>query len=391
MNKKRKRLINMTNSLIKEDFEQVSNRKAIVGVLTTPKKSGMYPLPERKDSKIKMEMTAAAIEKGIFMYFFYPNGFDLDKQTVIGHTYKNMNNKKGEWVRGMFPIPDIVYNRLSYRRNEAQKEVQKLLFMLKMNPFICLFNSRFLNKWEVYNALANNSLSEDLVPETRLFNKNNLSTLLIKYQELFIKPINSSIGKGIIKIQRQTDSNCYSYKSVNSDDKWNSCNSINQLYRQLKSIINYEDKYVIQKGIDLAKLNDRVFDLRTEVQKNGQGQWVFTGAGVRIAAPHKFVTHVPNGGSKAKYNEVIKMVFGSSVKEDLDRQLMNICRTIPYVLEKTLAVSLGIMSIDIGIDKTGLMQVIEVNSKPASFDEDDIRKKHLDNLTEYFLYLVNNK
>jgi len=69
--------------------------------------------------------------------------------------------------------------------------------------------------------------------------------------------------------------------------------------------------------------------------------------------------------------------------------LMNISSIIPYVLEKSLALSLGIISIDIGINKSGIMQVIEVNSKPASFDEYDIRKRHLSNLNEYFLYLVN--
>jgi hypothetical protein len=36
--------------------------------------------------------------------------------------------------------------------------------------------------------------------------------------------------------------------------------------------------------------------------------------------------------------------------------------------------SLGVLSLDIGVDESGIMWVIEVNSKPASFDEDDIRK-----------------
>jgi len=389
MNKKLKNTKKISDSDYSgTNFKKVIKNKVIVGVLTTPKKSGIHPLPEGKDSKLKREMVDAATEKGIFMYFFYPQDFSWAKETVIGHTCSYPNSKKGEWVRGMFPLPDIVYNRLSYRKNESQREVQDLLFRLENNSNIYLFNSRFLNKWEVHNTLSHNSLSIDLVPETQLFNKDNLGGLLNKYPELFIKPTNNSIGKGIIKIKHKFD-DCYLFQQADSKTKWNRCTSINQLYRSLKSIINYEDKYMIQKGIDLATFNGRVFDLRTEVQKDGKGKWVFTGVGVRIAARGKFVTHVPNGGSKADYNEIIKRVFGYAIKEDLDRQLMNISSIIPYVLEKSLALSLGIISIDIGINKSGIMQVIEVNSKPASFDENDIRKRHLSNLNEYFLYLVN--
>jgi len=148
-------------------------------------------------------------------------------------------------------------------------------------------------------------------------------------------------------------------------------------------------KCLIQQGIDLATTGKRVFDLRTEVQKNDQGKWVFTGVGVRVAAPGKYVTHVPNGGSRAEYTKVIKKVFGTttSINEKLEQQLANITSTVPRVLEKNLGINLGILSIDIGIDKNGLMQVIEVNSKPSSFDESDIRNKHLENLNKYFIYL----
>lgn len=388
MDKRLKNTKNIPDSDSKTHFKKIKKNKAIVGVLTTPKTSGNHPLPERKDSKLKREMVDAATEKGIFMYFFYPQGFNWAKETVIGHTCSYSNSKTGEWERGTFPLPDIVYNRLSYRKNESQREVQDLLFKLEMNPNIYLFNSRFLNKWEVHNTLSRNSLSVDLVPETQLFNKDNLGCLLKKYPELFVKPTNNSIGKGIIKIKHRFD-DCYLFQQVDSETKWNRCNSTNQLYRSLKSTINNEDKYMIQKGIDLATFDGRVFDLRTEVQKDGKGKWVFTGVGVRVAARGKFVTHVPNGGSKADYNEVINRVFGYAIKEDLDRQLMNISSVIPYVLEKSLALSLGIISIDIGINKTGIMQVIEVNSKPASFDENDIRRRHLNNLNDYFLYLVN--
>lgn len=124
------------------------------------------------------------------------------------------------------------------------------------------------------------------------------------------------------------------------------------------------------------------------MQKNGQGNWQFTGSAVRVAATGKFVTHVPNGGSKRDYHLTVKQVFGYSreILAELDRQLKTICKLVPKILEEKLGINLAVLSLDIGIDKDGKMWLIEANSKPASFDEDPIRQRHLELLTDYFIY-----
>lgn len=366
-----------------------TKEKVLVGVLTTPRKGGKYPLPSGKDSRLKEEMVAAAHASGIFMFFFYAEGFDRNTDTVTGHTFKVRNRGEGRWVKAIFDCPNIVYNRLSFRRDEAQNETQELLVYLRNHPKIKIFNPRFLTKWEVHNSLVGSSLTRDMVPETCLFNKNNLGIMLQKYPELFVKPISNSVGKGIIIIWRSQCGNGYRYKLACSDEEGEYCRSALDLYSSLNDVMDPGHKYLIQKSIQLARIDGRVFDLRTQVQKNGRGEWVMSGIGVRVAAPNKYVTHVPNGGTKADYNEVIEKVFGSSPRQlrNLEGQLNDICRTVPYVLEKRLNMNLGILSMDIGLDQNGLMQVIEVNSKPASFDEDHIRRRHLEILNQYFLYL----
>jgi hypothetical protein len=73
----------------------------------------------------------------------------------------------------------------------------------------------------------------------------------------------------------------------------------------------------------------------------------------------------------------------------LDKQLKTICHTVPPILEDTLGIDLAILSLDIGIGRDGHMWIIEVNSKPASFDEAAIYKRHLALLTDYFLFKSN--
>jgi hypothetical protein len=371
-------------------MNKVIKIKAVVGVLTTPIKNRKYPLPTGKGAKFNSEMIVAARKAGILMYCFYPEDIKWREQKIEGHTYINQGNK-GRWVRDLFPLPDIVYNRLSFRKHEGQKNVQAILARIEKEQ-IYLFNSRFLNKWEVHQSLSQNPLSVDLLPESCLFNKDNLNTMLNVYQSVFVKPISNSVGKGIIKVERRSNSRHFFYKSASSSLGWNKCSTTNQLHLNLNKSIGSENKYMIQKAIDLATFQGRVFDLRTEVQKNGRGQWILIGVGVRVAARGKYVTHVPNGGTKAVYKDVIEEVFGKSptIKENLDRQLDYICQVAPHVLEESLDISLGILSMDIGIDKAGLMQIIEMNSKPAGFDEDDIRRQHLKNLNEYFLHIANS-
>jgi hypothetical protein len=161
---------------------------------------------------------------------------------------------------------------------------------------------------------------------------------------------------------------------------------------KLKKYINKPKEYLVQQGINLARFNDNVFDLRTQVQKDGQGVWKLTGIGVRVAANKSFLTHIPNGGKAASYKEIITRVFGNSeaIKNKITNQIDIILRHVPNCLEKELNISLAVLSIDIGIDVYGKLWIIEVNSKPANFDEYEIRQKYLQYFNDYCLF-INSK
>ncbi len=390
MRKKTDELINYIKAMRLGSGKPICPReKVMVGVLTTPRKGRAYPLPAGKDSRLKREMTEMARTHGIFVFFFYAEGFEMNTDTVIGHCFVSRKGKQGKWITAVFSRPQIVYNRLSYRKDEAQKEVQQLLAYLQTHPAIKLFNPRFLDKWEVYKSLAGNSRTREMTPETHLFNRNNLGLMLQMYPELFIKPIDNSVGKGIIIVRRKADERSYESKSACSNRDWLRCRLAQDLYANLKRGMGPGRKYLIQRGLQLVQIDGRVFDLRVQVQKDGNGQWVMTGIGVRVAAPNKHVTHVPNGGSRADYYAVMKRVCGGSAQRlrMVEDQLRHICETVPGVLEKSLEMNLGILSLDIGLEQNGVLQIIEANSKPSSFDEIHIRRRHLEYLNQYFIYL----
>jgi hypothetical protein len=357
----------------------------VVGVLIAGKENAGSP-PVARRSRIYRELSQNAAQKNIFMYFFQAHEVDWNHRKVKGFIY-DTSIKNGKWRKANFCLPDIVYNRISFRHKEETEVVQE--FMMKTRQAkIHLFNSRFLNKWEVHQSLVNHPQTNEFIPETDCYSNETLFKYLNKYHEFFIKPVANSIGKGIIKvISNRPDK--IEYFRLGKSSSWQTCRSHEELYHRLS--IPPGEKYILQKGICLASIDNRIFDIRAQVQKDGQGIWRFTGAAVRLAATGKFVTHVPNGGSKRDYRLTVNEVFGasSSVTQGLDKQLKIICRTVPQILEDTLGIDLAVLSLDIGIDRDGHMWIIEANSKPASFDEAAIYKRHLGLLTDYFLFKSN--
>ena len=56
-------------------------------------------------------------------------------------------------------------------------------------------NREFINKWEMYKLLLHHSIKNIQIPDTKLFSRESLSSMLIEYPLLYIKPIASGAGK----------------------------------------------------------------------------------------------------------------------------------------------------------------------------------------------------
>lgn len=377
----KKVLVNPENSSILG-----SNAKQVnVGIMISSKTQSLT-IPKGKQGRLLKEMIIYGRKKGILIFVFHPENVNWKGKYIKGFT---LNNSK-KWTTEKFSLPTIIYNRIQYRSLETKNNVKTLLQRFSSDPNIYLFNSRFLNKWEVSEVLNNFSEGNEFIPTSKKYTRENLKKMLKTYPEIFLKPINSSRGQGIIKIISSNNSYRYSH-SESTSNTWRSCSSVNALIEALNRIGVRENRYLIQQGIDLATIDERVFDLRTQTQKDGSGKWVITGVGARIAGKNKFVTHVPNGGKAAPMEEVLDKTFGhiTPVRKAIDNQLKAICTIIPPELEDKLGINLDILSLDIGIDKEGKLWILEINSKPASFDEDDIREKHLHYLTDYFIFVAN--
>lgn len=354
----------------------------VVGVLTSAIHN--KNMPHGKTARLFKEMIEYSRRRGIFVYLFGPDGISKDRRYIRG-----ISSRHNSWKPGIFPWPDIIYNRIRFRKLERQQEVARLLQEINKDQRVYFFNSRFLNKQEVYKALNTHPEAREMLPDTKTYNRHNLELMLRKYSELFMKPNHGSIGRGIYKIMRQSPQR-YCFAGVSSGaPHWKGPYNFELLYRHLYNEV-LKENYLIQQAVDLARYKSQLFDVRSQVQKDYHGEWVLTGAAVRVAGKGRFVTHIPNGGRAEVFDEVIKQVFPSS-RQLIQEQLRQTCTLLPRILEKRLGINLGILTMDLGIDKSGKVWILEVNSKPSSFDEDDIRMEHLQNLSDYFVYAARRK
>jgi len=387
-NRKSKKLL--TSTVKAKNYRQFRHGSApVVGILSTVKLSSTTGFPLGKEARIFQEKFAIAKQYGIIMFLFYADDIDWINKTINGYQFITDVGMKEHWERTIFPFPDVVYNRIRYRNVEKQPNVRQLLKFFDRDSHIKLFNTRFLDKWEVHEALVSDPTTSKMVPPTMLFSDVNLKHLLNEYSEVFIKPRNNNAGREIIKIVRN-NSDIFSYcQSASSPPSWIQCSSFSNLCNHLSILIQNPNNYIVQTGIDLCRLEKQVFDLRAQVQKNGQGQWVFTGMNVRVATGNRFVTY-PKAVKRAPFDKVVAIVTGGSevFRNKIYSQLSNLYYNVPRVLDENLGLSLAILSIDIGMDIHGKPWIIEVSSKSDSFDEKDIRARHFQYLMEYFLYIT---
>ncbi|PDO09685.1 MAG: endospore coat-associated protein [Candidatus Reconcilbacillus cellulovorans] len=308
---------------------------------------------------------------------------------ITCHVY---DEATGTWKTEQLPPPAVVYNRIPSRKDEAQPEVSKLIREVLRDKRVHLFNPFFFNKWTLYEWLGRSKTTRRYVPATcRLDGPRRLKSFLCRHASVYLKPVQGKAGKGIMKVFRIGDRAGASpkYGLIFQEEKRGSrceATDFETVWERIRQIVG-EEEYVLQQAVGLARRRDRPFDLRVLVQKNGRGVWSVTGIGARVAGKTSITTHVPRGGTIEKPEKLLAGVFGAANVRSLVGRVRKASLEIAAAIEKQSGYRLGEMSLDLGIDAGGRIWFFEANAKPMKFDEPHIRRKSLEHLVEYFLYL----
>ena len=307
------------------------------------------------------ELHGASLNYGGLVYFFTPDG--IAESDVDGLRYASSRFK-----RMRFPIPDIVYNRLTTRKLENKDSVQQFFLHVKSKHNGHVFNEKFLDKNDVFSALARDPTVRRLLPESHLFTKyEQLNSMCKRYGCVFLKPVTGSLGKGIIRISRDGGRIICQFASLSGSVR-KTYSSLLKAFPTIKSKVQGK-RYLIQQGLALITVLDRPVDFRALVQKNHKGEWSITSIVGRIANSQSFVSNVAQGGKLcAARLALMQSNLPSHLVANVYVTLKKAAIDIARVLDSEMPYHFAELGIDLAVDSTGRVWLLEGNSKPSKMD-----------------------
>ena len=217
-------------------------------------------------------------------------------------------------------------------------------------------NREFINKWEMYKLLLRHSIKNVQIPVTKLFSRESLSSMLIEYPLLYIKPIASWGGKDISTIKKNENSFVWTIQGQEAVIT----HDFNEIYHQMNKF--YKDKStIVQRGIPTIKFDDCPFDIRSHLYKEMDGSWTYAGDLVRIGGMGSIVSNIEiSNGSVKPTDEVISTVLPDPNHQLSTDRLKTVSKEICQMLDQYhFFMEVGL---DFALDHNGNLWIIEVNT-----------------------------
>jgi glutathione synthase/RimK-type ligase-like ATP-grasp enzyme len=362
--------------------------KPVLGILT------LY-LNERKaleERPVYEKMIAAGRQMGINVFVFTPQDVEESNGRIHAMIYKSETRSWGRsWVR----FPNVVYDRC---RNQKSTRFQQLLVFRKRYSNLLFLNRPLRNKWAVYNTLSKESAFRPHLPVTKLYQSSeDVSIMLKKFSAIYLKPINGTGGRGILRIDRKSDGTLLLQGRNHS-------RSIVQpkvikrssLASALGNWDKHGDQYIVQQGLNIKLPNGRIHDYRMLVQKNGSGIWEVTGCAGRVGPLRSITSNLHGGGEAVSMNSLLQQWMGS---DTAIAQIRETAETFGIGVARHLEATYGALcelALDLAIDRRGNVWLIEVNPKPSRevfklAGEREVYRKAIVRPVEYALWVYHQK
>ena len=331
----------------------------VIGIFVTAgRKEGAL----RKPNSFISQHIRASLAENCIGYFFSANDVDWIEKKVRGIAYiPNLGRYDCYW----FPLPDVLYDRVLKFNKKEKSLIREVRKKVRNNPSIKLINSfNNLGKWEVCEALSKYPEAKKYVPETIIYNNfDDVLHMLSKNDLIFIKSCYGTQGTEVLSIEKLNDK--YKLNYYKNGTKEILLDNINEVQEFVIKFVGNK-KFIIQQGIKLLTYEGRSMDIRMFIMKNEAGIWKTIYKGIRIAKEGFSLTNIHAGGVYAIYEELYP-----KLKEQYDslelpcaQKLSEVAIMLASYIEKELGLY-GEMGVDIGIDTSGKIWIIEANAKPG--------------------------
>ncbi|WP_134699029.1 YheC/YheD family protein [Ammoniphilus sp. YIM 78166] len=325
--------------------------------------------------KISFYNRAAAAHK-VRVIFFPLTQLNLKANRVKAYMRRNRSFKL------MYStIPAVIHNRSM----PSHPSLRRKLKLLAKRRKVYNEQTRY-SKYSIHRVLDKKDRLGDYLPETKSFTQSNLLKMMDRFESLYIKPVSSSIGRGIFRISKQGKK----HWMIQGEGK-KSAKKTEKVFTYLKQKLK-KKSYLIQEAIPLAQYKGKPFDIRVSVQRSGDGDWQVTGMIGKVARKGSHVTNVARGGKIVRCEKLFKSC-GLPVQATI-QEVERVSLELANYLGKKLR-NLADIGFDIGIDGEGRPYFIEMNGRDLrySFGKGKLMEKWYktyENPIKYGKYLMKN-
>ncbi|UFJ42700.1 YheC/YheD family protein [Brevibacillus humidisoli] len=341
-----------------------------------------------KEPEYFRQLLRAGRRLGAAVFLFSPGDVNVKSKKVKGIFLSS----EDKWASRWFRWPDVVIDRYWY----TQKPIFKEYVAFRKQPHFLYANSRFANKWRAHEVLYNDENMRKWLPETYLYTsqQRKLLEMLRRHQVIYLKPINGTGGRGILRIDQQNGYYRMLGRDKNRNKKAAVARDASSLTLRVKRWIG-RDKYLLQQGLDLGLLRDRSVDIRLLIQKDGSGEWKVTGMGVRVGPENSATANLHGGGKAVEAKPFLASHFGEEKADEIIRE----CHQLAHQTASTVEGHFGRMmelGLDIGIDVIGRVWLIEINPKPGrdifrEMGQPDLYKLAVQRPLQFALFLTSQQ
>ncbi|MFC4102809.1 YheC/YheD family endospore coat-associated protein [Paenibacillus xanthanilyticus] len=345
-----------------------------------------------EERPVYRKMTLAGQQLGLDVFVFTPDDVNYKTNRIHAHIY---NPEQKAWHREWRAFPNLIYDRCRIQRSPR---FERLQVFRKQYGHLTFLNRMLRNKWTVYRTLRLESRFREQLPETRLYEgQSDLSKLIRKYPLVYLKPINGTGGRGILRIEKQKDGT-YLIQGREHNRKIIRPQRVplSSLHGRLASWDLKGNRYLVQQGIQLKLASGRVHDYRMLVQKDGSGVWTVTGCAGRIGPSGSITSNLHGGGEAVPMTDLMRQwIKDEATEETAKAAAERFSLEVAAHLEASYG-RLCELALDLAIDKRGHIWLIEVNPKPArevfkQIGDKDTYQKAVTRPLEFALWLYEQK
>jgi hypothetical protein len=308
-------------------------------------------------------LSAIGARMGLFVFVFSPAHIDWVGHRVEGYVCKEST---GSWEKRRLPLPDFVYDRFFCSSGNPYA-----LYRKQMRRLLASENVRFLgiglpDKYRVQRMLSGDDAIRPFLAEMhKIGDLRDIRRLLAERGDLVLKPSGGSQGRGIVRLTSCSENNAR-FRIVGRNFR-NEPISLEfgrrpELEGWLARFVGRR-RYVAMPYLELTTGSGQPYDIRAFVQKNGTGRWQWIGMAARVGPSGQLTSNLHGGGKAVDAMELLRAEFAGEAGR-LAEEIRTLSLRVARVLEARHGRLLEI-GIDFGIEPTGAIRLLEVNSRPG--------------------------